>query len=221
MQNKAPNCDISLLKRLWQHIWMKRDGQRGSTTHQSRKQKRKREMYFLGATDLVWWLSSKEFTCQWRRCRFDPLVGKIPWRRKQQPTPVFSPGKSHEQRSLEGYSPWGRKELDTAERLKQQTTTQISFNCNLWFVSGEPLRKSVTRLPRTWVSSHFQSGPSGHPPPKGLPLLSPSSTCGFYTQGSPGTRTREWWNTARNAAWETAWNIVWDSGLKSPEIVYE
>ena len=34
-----------------------------------------------------------------------PLVGKIPWRRKWQPTPVFLPGKSHGQRSLVGYSP--------------------------------------------------------------------------------------------------------------------
>ena len=34
-----------------------------------------------------------------------------------QPTPVFTPGKSHGRRSLVGYSPWGRKELDTNERL--------------------------------------------------------------------------------------------------------
>ena len=40
---------------------------------------------------------------QGRRCRFDPWVGKIPYRRKWQPTPVFLPGKSHGQRSLEGY----------------------------------------------------------------------------------------------------------------------
>ena len=40
---------------------------------------------------------------------FDPwVVRKIPWRRKQQPTPVFLPGKSHGQRSLAGYSSWGR-----------------------------------------------------------------------------------------------------------------
>ena len=37
----------------------------------------------------------------------DPWVGKIPWSRKWQPTPVFMPGKFHEQRSLTGYSPWG------------------------------------------------------------------------------------------------------------------
>ena len=34
-------------------------------------------------------------------------MGKIPWRKKWQPTPVFLPGKSHGQRSLAGYSPWG------------------------------------------------------------------------------------------------------------------
>ena len=41
---------------------------------------------------------------QCRRLGFDPWVGKIPWSRAWQPTPVFLPGKSHEQRSLEGYS---------------------------------------------------------------------------------------------------------------------
>ena len=39
------------------------------------------------------------------------------WRRLWQPTPEFLPGESHGQRSLEGYSPWGHKELDAAERL--------------------------------------------------------------------------------------------------------
>ena len=38
-------------------------------------------------------------------CRFDPWVRKIPWRRAWQPTPVFFPGESHGQRSLDGYSP--------------------------------------------------------------------------------------------------------------------
>ena len=50
--------------------------------------------------------------------RFDPWVGKIPWRRKWQPTPGLLPGQSHGQRSLVGYSPWGHKESDTTERLQ-------------------------------------------------------------------------------------------------------
>ena len=48
---------------------------------------------------------------------FDPWLGKIPWRRKQQPTPALLPGKSPGWRSLVGYSPWGRKELDTTKQL--------------------------------------------------------------------------------------------------------
>ena len=63
---------------------------------------------------LQWQLLSlycgKESDCQCRRCEFNPWVGKIPWRKKWQPTPVFLPGKSHGQRSLAGYSPWDCKE---------------------------------------------------------------------------------------------------------------
>ena len=40
-----------------------------------------------------------------------PRSGRIPWRRKWQPTPVFLPGQSHGQRSLVGYSPWGRHKV--------------------------------------------------------------------------------------------------------------
>ena len=50
----------------------------------------------------------KEPASQYRRhkrCEFDPWVGKIPWRRVWQPTPVLLLGESHGQRSLEGYSP--------------------------------------------------------------------------------------------------------------------
>ena len=46
---------------------------------------------------------------------WETWVGKIPWRRKWQPTPVFLPGESRGQRSLVGYSPWGHKESDTTE----------------------------------------------------------------------------------------------------------
>ena len=62
--------------------------------------------------------SSKESPCQCRRCKrcgFDPWIGKIPWSRAWQPTPVFLPGESLGQRRLVGYGPWGRKELDTTE----------------------------------------------------------------------------------------------------------
>ena len=47
-----------------------------------------------------------------KRHGFDPWVGKMPWGRAWQPTPVFLPGESHGQRSLEGYGSQGHKELD-------------------------------------------------------------------------------------------------------------
>ena len=56
----------------------------------------------------------KEFSYQYRRHRFSSTVGKTPWRRAWQPTPVFLPGESQGQRSLAGYSPWGRKQFETA-----------------------------------------------------------------------------------------------------------
>ena len=53
-----------------------------------------------------------------RKPGFDPWVGKIPWRRAWQPTPLFLPGESPwTERSLAGYSPWGHKESETTERL--------------------------------------------------------------------------------------------------------
>ena len=82
-----------------------------------------------GDLGLPKWLSGKETACQWRiffrRRRFDPHTGKIPWRSKWQPTPVFLTGESHGQRSLVGYSPWGCKRvrhdpwaINTFRRLK-------------------------------------------------------------------------------------------------------
>ena len=66
------------------------------------------------------WHSGRESACQRRRCkrhRLNPWVRNIPWRRKRQLTPVFLPRESHGQRSLAGYSPWGRKKSDTTEQL--------------------------------------------------------------------------------------------------------
>ena len=54
--------------------------------------------------------------------RFHPWVGKIPWRRGWQPTPVFLLGEPHGQRSLVGYCPWGHKELGTTEATEYTHT---------------------------------------------------------------------------------------------------
>ena len=61
--------------------------------------------------------SGKEPACRCRRLEFDSWDGKIPGRRAWQSTPVFLPGNSYGQRSLEGYSLWGCKESDMAEAI--------------------------------------------------------------------------------------------------------
>ena len=65
---------------------------------------------------------------QCERPGFDPWVGKLPWRRAWQPTPVFLPGKTHRQRILMGYSPKGCKDLDMTELLNTHAhSPYVSF----------------------------------------------------------------------------------------------
>ena len=71
-------------------------------------------------SEVPWWFSGKEFTCQFRRHGFDPWVGEIPWRRKWQLVLVLLPGKSHGQRTLADYSPWGHKRVRHDFSTKQQ-----------------------------------------------------------------------------------------------------
>ena len=120
---------------------------------------------------LPWWLSGKESTCQCRRHGFNPWVGQILWRREWQPTPVFLSGKSHGQRSLVSYSPWGRKESDMTERLNNNNrhlgngvewaavSELQSFwpwvsQMGMWCVLGMHFRKKTMR----WIDgAGFQS----------------------------------------------------------------
>ena len=104
------------------------------------------------------------------------LVGKIPWRRKWQPTPVFLPGKFHGQKGLVGCSPWGRKEQDTTERRPVQDSRSftltldgfphcsVSFRFLLVFPAAVVCVGCETRVP--WVgpgplppSLHVDAGP--------------------------------------------------------------
>ena len=67
-------------------------------------------MFLVAKYELPRWLSGKESTCQCKSLRFNLWVGKVAWRKKWQPAPVFLPGKSHVQRSLVGYSPYGHSQ---------------------------------------------------------------------------------------------------------------
>ena len=71
--------------------------------------------------------NGQKICLQCRRPGFDPWVWKIPLKRVL-PMPVFLPGEFHGQRTLVGYSPWGRKETDMTERLIHIHTVW----CNKW-----------------------------------------------------------------------------------------
>ena len=118
-------------------------------------------------------------------------VGKIPWRRKWQPTPVFLPGKSHGLWSLVGYCPWGRKESDMTEWLhfhfeeqgreewaveegagaRSPRISPFSSPCPVLSLNGEQRPSSK--------NSHSQSPPA-------------SASRGAAERTSPG---RSWWMT--------------------------
>ena len=84
---------------------------------------------------LPWWLSDESICLKCRRPGFDPWVGKIPWKRSLQPTPVFLTGESPWTEEPGGYSPqWGVKELDTTEQLILLTTCLLSY----WAFSFAP-----------------------------------------------------------------------------------
>ena len=87
---------------------------------------------------------SKESACQCRRPRFDPWIGKIPWRKEWILTPVFLPGGVHGQRSLTGYTQWGHKELDMTEWLR----------FHMWDLSSPT--KDWTHIPsiERWIFNH-------------------------------------------------------------------
>ena len=96
-------------------------------------------------------LSVTKIRClQCGRPGFDPWVGKIPWRRAWQPTPVSLPGESHGQRGLAGYSPRGHTESDKTERL---STAQHSVNTTVIY-TGKP-KSHVTHLSvMVWNPTH-------------------------------------------------------------------
>ena len=83
---------------------------------------------------------------------FDPWVGKIPWRRKWQPTPVFLTGESRGQRSLAGYSPQGCKESDTTEHTEppsdcERVASPQQWTPHLRAFSREPMAVPIRQLP--------------------------------------------------------------------------
>ena len=107
-------------------------------------------------------LSGKASVCQCRRCEFDLLVGKISWSRKWQPTPLFLPRKSHAQRSLVGYSPWGHRSwiwLNTHAHIQHSIVKQLFSSkiiiARLQCQTGLPGVDSVSKSAFSQMSPHF------------------------------------------------------------------
>ena len=88
---------------------------------------------------------------QCRGSGFNPWVGKIPWRREWQSTPVFWPGKSHGWRSLAGYSPCGHKESDTTEQLTHTFPSNFTVSQN---ITQKYLRQSVPSLQKSSIKKY-------------------------------------------------------------------
>ena len=87
---------------------------------------------FFGASVVKNW----QCACQCRSHGFDPWAGKIPWRRKRQPTPVLLHEKSRGPGNLVGYSPWGHKSVRNDLATKQQRIcTHISLKFENLFIS--------------------------------------------------------------------------------------
>ena len=96
------------------------------------------------------WLSGQEPVCQYRRCRFSPWIGKIPWWREWLPTLVFLPRESQWQRSLAGYSPWGHQESDTTEQLTLSPLTGSISWSPLWTPTFWSIKQEWQ-----WYSQHL------------------------------------------------------------------
>ena len=126
-----------------------------------------------GRNGSLWWLRGKESTCKCRRPEFNPWVGKTPWRRAWQPTPVFLPGESHEQRS-EWVAVHGVAGSDTTEATKQQQQGRntlpgiycfsfcfVLFCLTSWHVASlvAPMVKNLPAMQETQVWSLGQEDP--------------------------------------------------------------
>ena len=104
--------------------------------------------------------SGKAPACQCRRqkrCRFNPWVRKIPWRRVQHRTPVSLPGECHGQRSLGNYSPQRRRELDMTE-ASWHTLTHEAPTYQLFHLSNFLQMPNDHRMVDTEFSGNFLCG---------------------------------------------------------------
>ena len=103
--------------------------------------------------------SGKEPTCQCRRFKrreFDPWVGKLPWRREWQPTPVFLPGESHGQKSL-----WAtvHRVAKSQTQLKRLSTHACKWlESSKWQGQQSWLCNLLYRITKNFTTLEFRPG---------------------------------------------------------------
>ena len=124
---------------------------------------------------------------KWKTRSFNPCVGKVLWRRKWQPTPVFLPGKFNGQRSLAGYSLWGCKELDMTQQLSTHMYTQI--------LSKVGQRKANILPHHLYVESNFLENDTGEFIYRSEASLTNIKSNLMVTQG-------ETWEDVKPGAWD-------------------
>ena len=91
-------------------------------------------------------------------------MGKILWRRKWQPTPVFLPGKFHRQRSLAGYRPWSCKDSDITEHAHVSITNFIFlFGHAVCYEGSQFPDQGLNPHPLHWEHRVLTIGPQGSP----------------------------------------------------------
>jgi len=140
--------------------------------------------------------SSWKFHCQHKgeKPGFNPWIGKMPWRREWLPTPVFLPGEFHGQRSLAGYSPWGRKELDMTEWLALSLFSDTNIIFNVYNV----YHADISCMHAAAAAKSLQSCLTLYDPIDGSPPGSP-------VPGIFQARTLEWVAISSSDAWK--WKV--------------
>ena len=142
---------------------------------------------------LRWRSGKKKSTC---RCSgLDSWVEKIFWSRKWQPTPLFLPGKSHGQRSLVGYSPWGRR---VGLCCQPKPWPSPPTKGKIWGQRLEEIER--------WLL--FSAGEEGNTvgSPSRTILLFHEEPRGLYRQGL--TVWSQWWGTEGDKTWISSSFIV-------------
>ena len=111
---------------------------------------------FHSTEEDIQWKTANPWLCVERHSeQYDPWVRKIPCRRH--PTPVFLPGKFHGQRSLVGYSPWGRKESNTSEWLTSSLHFRLDRVMLKVLSNAEPIETQTCFISVTFCETFWGS----------------------------------------------------------------